>query len=56
MGANEKSGQNGTHIAHDPKDNPSLSNLFVRLAQRMGVDVDSFGASNATGITGLELL
>ncbi len=46
--------QHGQHIAFDPDadDKPPLANLFVELAQRMGVKTDSFGTSSASGITG----
>ena len=42
------------YIAHDEKDNTPLANLFVPLAQRMGVEIDSFGSSTAAGLRGLE--
>lgn len=47
--------RHGSHLAHDPKNNPPLSNLFVSLAQRMGVETDRFGSSTAAGINGLEM-
>ena len=47
--------RHGTHIAHDPKNNPPLANLFVSLARRMGIKTDRFGSSRGTGIPGLEL-
>ena len=39
---------------HDTDDNTPLSNLFVSLAQRMGVQTENFGSSTAAGIRGLE--
>jgi hypothetical protein len=36
------------HIAFDHKDNKPLSNLFVRMGQRLGVEMDRFGSS--TGV------
>lgn len=42
----------GSYIAHDEEDNTPLANLFVSLAQRMGVETDQFGSSTAAGITG----
>jgi hypothetical protein len=33
----------------------TLANLFVSLAQRMGLEVDRFGSSTKDGIAGLEL-
>ncbi len=46
--------KHGSHIAHEPRNNPPLANLFVSLAQRMGVETDQFGSSTAAGIRGLE--
>ncbi len=43
------------HVAHDEKNNTPLANLFVSLAQRMGVETDHFGSSTNDGIAGLEL-
>jgi len=43
------------YVAHDPKDNTPLANLFVTLEQRMGIETDSFGHSEAAGVRGLEL-
>lgn len=45
----------GSHIAFDPKDNPPLANLFVNLAQRMGVETDRFATSNGAGLDGLKV-
>lgn len=42
------------YVAHDPQDNTPLSNLFVPLAQRMGLEIDRFGTSSAAGLRGLE--
>jgi len=47
--------KHGSYVAHDPDDNTPLSNLFVTLAQRMGVETESFGSSTAAGLRGLEL-
>lgn len=43
----------GRYVAHDSDDNTPLANLFVALAQRMGVEVDQFGSSTASGVRGL---
>ncbi len=43
------------HLAFDPKDHPPLSDLYVSLAQRMGVETDAFGHSTGSGIDGFEL-
>ena len=45
--------RHGRYVAHDEKNNTPLANLFVTLAQRMGLEVDSFGSSTAVGIRGL---
>lgn len=42
------------HVAHDADDNTPLCNLFVPLAQRMGLEIDRFGSSSAAGLRGLE--
>jgi hypothetical protein len=36
------------HVAFDRKDNKPLSNLFVRMLQKMGIEMDKFGSS--TGV------
>jgi hypothetical protein len=36
------------HVAFDRKDNKSLSNLFVRMLQQMGIEMDRFGSSTGT--------
>jgi|TARA_B110000438_G_scaffold178272_1_gene170393 hypothetical protein len=41
-------------MAHDTKENTPLSNLFVPLAQRMGVEVSSFGSSTSASVRELE--
>jgi hypothetical protein len=46
--------RHGAYVAHDPKNNTPLANLFVALAQRMGLDTDAFGSSTAEGVRGLE--
>lgn len=46
--------RHGSYVAHDPQANTPLSNLFVELAQRMGVEQDHFGSSTAAGVRGLE--
>lgn len=44
----------GGYVAHDEKANTPLANLFVSLAQRMGLEVDQFGSSTSAGIRGLD--
>jgi BMFP domain-containing protein YqiC len=46
--------KHGSHVAHDEKQNTPLANVFVSLAQRMGLEIDRFGSSTAAGIRGLE--
>jgi len=46
--------RHGQHIAHDAKNNAPLANLFVQIAQHMGVEADRFGSSTASGIRGFE--
>jgi hypothetical protein len=46
--------RHGAYVAHDAKNNTPLANLFVALAQRMGVETDHFGSSTAESIRGLE--
>ena len=37
--------KHGHHVAHNSENNTPLANLFVPLAQRMGLDINSFGSS-----------
>jgi len=37
--------RHGSHLAFDHHDNLPLSNLFVTILQRLGVDADAFGSS-----------
>jgi hypothetical protein len=46
--------KHGSYVAHDEKNNTPLANLFVSLAQRMGVETDQFGSSTRAGVQGLE--
>lgn len=48
--------KHGRYVAHDPESNTPFANLFVPLAQRMGVDVRNFGSSTKETIRGLELI
>ena len=45
--------QHGQHLAFDPKNPPPLSNLFVSMLQRLGIEAEKFGSSTGT-LTGLE--
>jgi hypothetical protein len=47
--------KHGQHIAHDPKNNTPFANVFVPLAQRMGLEIDQFGSSTKAGIDGLSV-
>jgi len=40
--------EHGKHLAFDPINNYPLPNLFVSIAQRMGVEVDAFASSSGT--------
>ncbi|MGE0606536.1 MAG: DUF1552 domain-containing protein [Pirellulales bacterium] len=44
--------QHGQHLAFDPDNPPPLSNLYVSMLQRLGIEADHFGSSNGT-LTGL---
>jgi hypothetical protein len=45
--------RHGQHLAFDPKNHPPLSNLFVSMLHRLGVEVDEFGGSTGE-LTGLD--
>lgn len=47
--------KHGAYVAHDAKSNTPLANLFVSLAQRMGLETDRFGSSTAESVRGLEI-
>jgi len=38
------------YVAHDSQNNTPLANLFVAMAQHMGVEIDRFGSSTASGL------
>jgi hypothetical protein len=44
--------KHGQHLAFDPKSPPPLSNLYVTMLQRLGIQADRFGSSTGT-LTGL---
>ena len=46
--------RHGQHLAFDAKNPPPLSNLYVSMLQRMGIEADRFGSSTGT-LTGLEM-
>lgn len=46
--------KHGQHLAFDPGKPPPLSNLYVTMLQRLGLEVDSFGSSTGT-LTGMEM-
>lgn len=46
--------KHGSYVAHDAKNNTPLANLFVSLAQRMGIETRRFGSSTSESIRGLE--
>ena len=45
--------KHGQHLAFDPKNPPPLSNLYVSMLQRLGIESDKFASSTGT-LTGLE--
>jgi hypothetical protein len=45
--------RHGQHLAFNPVNPPPLSNLYVSMLQRLGIDADRFGSSTGT-LTGLE--
>lgn len=45
--------RHGQHLAFDPAKPPPLSNLYVSMLQRLGVETDKFGSSTGT-LTGLD--
>lgn len=47
--------RHGQHLAHDPVKNAPLSNLYVSMLQRLGLEADSFGSSTGT-LNGLDLI
>ena len=47
--------RHGGYVKHDETNNTALANLFVTLAQRMGIEIDRFGSSTASGLRGLQV-
>jgi len=45
--------RHGQHLAFDAASPPPLSNLYVSMLQRLGIETDKFGSSTGT-LTGLE--
>jgi hypothetical protein len=45
--------KHGQHLAFDPTNPPPLSNLYVSMLQRLGIEADNF-ASSTGRLTGLE--
>jgi len=45
--------RHGQHLALEPLSPPPLSNLYVTMLQRLGLEVDKFGSSTGT-LSGLE--
>ena len=46
--------RHGQHLAFDPASPPPLSNLYVTMLQRLGIETDAFGSSTGT-LTGMEV-
>lgn len=47
--------RHGKYVAHDAQNNTPLANLFVEMANRMGVETNRFGTSTAENVRGLEI-
>jgi len=47
--------KHGQHLAFDAKNPPPLSNLYVSMLQRLGLEVEKFGSSTGT-LPGLEMV
>jgi hypothetical protein len=45
--------KHGQHLAFDPAKPPPLSNLYLSMLHRLGIDAEKFGSSNGT-LTGME--
>jgi hypothetical protein len=45
--------RHGQHLAFNPNNPPPLSNLYVSMLQRLGIEADRFGSSTGT-LSGLE--
>lgn len=45
--------KHGQHLAFDENKNPPLSNLYISMLQRLGIETDKFGSGSAT-LNGLE--
>ena len=45
--------RHGQHLAFDPDSPPPLSNLYLSMLHRLGIETDNFASSNGT-LTGLE--
>ncbi len=46
--------RHGQHLAFDSKDPPPLSNLYVAMLQRLGIETEKFGSSTGT-LMGMEM-
>jgi len=47
--------KHGQHLAFDENKNPPLSNLYISMLQRLGIETNEFGSGTAT-LAGLEPL
>lgn len=46
--------KHGGYVAHNAEANTPLANLFIPIAQSMGVEIRQFGSSTAEGVKGVE--
>jgi hypothetical protein len=47
--------KHGQHLVFDQNNSPPLSNLYLSMLQRLGIEADKFGSSTGT-LTGLEMV
>ena len=47
--------RHGQHLAFEPANAPPLSNLYVSMLQRLGINADRFGSSTGT-LRGLDMV
>ncbi|MDA7916141.1 DUF1552 domain-containing protein [Verrucomicrobia bacterium] len=45
--------RHGQHLVHDQENNTHFANLLVQMGQKMGLEINAFGSSDAESITGL---
>lgn len=48
--------KHGQHLKLDTDNNTPLSNLFVQITQQMGYEIEKFGSSNGSSVSGLHTI